>query len=857
MANQTPQTEEITYPLLTLKTPPDITVITDIGQLPELVEWLKKHPEFGWDIETTPLRDFYWRRARTMQFGNLEKQFLIDLLGIVGGDSALLRDCQGHYGKHMDWRMKHLIETLRPFLCERKHLKVGVNLGFEYLSHYWLFGLRTQGFYDCMMAEKCIWAGAIPLKRYDMFSMASMLERYLHRTIDKTLQKSFNLTEPLTDGQIFYACDDVRYPFILKTAQDYITHGTRPQGIPHYLQVPAKVCGDNLQEIVQIENDAIGSFQDMSVHGDCIDIPRWTKKIEKRKLDLVASLAELDALFIEYVGRKGGPAYSEQQIAEAEAKWKNIKLPKAIGKTVDETGKEKMVYTDADNLIVEERLAWKTNHGDMKKANTARIKKSASCQGEAFVNYNSPTQIKDVLHRVDGLEKMKSTDADTLEKYEHIPICKALSTYRKIAKEIGTYGMTWVTEWKDDAPAKDNDEEGWLNPHDHRLHPQYNQYDADTGRSSSSGPNGQNLPHDKETRACFIAGPPDEDIIGLKNSKCCGKRATLNPAPRHLGIKTYVCTKCGHSMGEDMVEDESYVLLTIDMSGAELRIIAEMANEQIWIDAFNKGQDVHNICCELVDAEKWKSLTALPGEMMKNKKGEMVPIPPCAFFTLNAEGEPQKFKCECPKHNEYRNDFKPVNFGIAYGLGPRALSTQIKKSEEFCKSVLGAHKEALPVLWMYIDASGQRAIDNLKARDLFGRRELFKEPSYDDALRFVFEHKDDEKPPNVKTAMRALYGMIERAGKNMPIQSCNASIAKLALGSGSDKNGKPYLWHIFPKYGAKLIKFVHDEFVVRCLKSNSDEVALLTADAIRRAAATKLKKVIMESEYHIEVFWCK
>ena len=139
-----PQPEEIQYPPLVLKTQPDITVITDIGQLDELCTWLDAHPEFGWDCETTPLRDFYWRRARTMQFGNLERQFLIDLLGIVGGDSELLRDCQGHYGKHMDWRMKALIERLRPYLCLRNHKKVGFNLGFEYLSHYWLFGLRTQ-----------------------------------------------------------------------------------------------------------------------------------------------------------------------------------------------------------------------------------------------------------------------------------------------------------------------------------------------------------------------------------------------------------------------------------------------------------------------------------------------------------------------------------------------------------------------------------------------------------------------------------------------------------------------------------------------------------------------------------------
>jgi DNA polymerase I len=201
-----------------------------------------------------------------------------------------------------------------------------------------------------------------------------------------------------------------------------------------------------------------------------------------------------------------------------------------------------------------------------------------------------------------------------------------------------------------------------------------------------------------------------------------------------------------------------------------------------------------------------------------------------------------------------------VNFGIAYGMGPRALSGQIGKTEDVCKEILRGHKDALPILWMYIDASGKRAVNELRAYDLFGRRELFKEPTYEDAIKYAEDPKhrnDDGEKPTIKQALKALYGIIERAGKNMPIQSGNATIAKLAMGCGHDKNGKEFLWHVFPKYGAKLIKFVHDELVVRCLKSNADEVALLTADAIRRAGAERLKKVKMESEYHIEAFWCK
>ena len=199
-----------------------------------------------------------------------------------------------------------------------------------------------------------------------------------------------------------------------------------------------------------------------------------------------------------------------------------------------------------------------------------------------------------------------------------------------------------------------------------------------------------------------------------------------------------------------------------------------------------------------------------------------------------------------------------MNFGVAYGLGPRALSVQIKKPEADCKVILKSHRAALPILWTYIEMSGQRAVQNMRAFDLFGRRELFREPTYEDAVKYVAEHKDDfDEPITIKSALKALYGIIERAGKNMPIQSCNATIAKLALGSGFDKHGKPFLWHIFPKYGSKLIGMIHDEFKIRCLKSNADEVALLCYDAIMRAGAERLKSVKMTSEYNIGFTWAK
>ena len=74
---------------------------------------------------------------------------------------------------------------------------------------------------------------------------------------------------------------------------------------------------------------------------------------------------------------------------------------------------------------------------------------------------------------------------------------------------------------------------------------------------------------------------------------------------------------------------------------------------------------------------------------------------------------------------------------------------------------------------------------------------------------------------------------------------------------GYDKDGKPYLWHILPQYKAKLLKFVHDELVVQCPKRFGEKVAFEIGDAFKRAAAEKMKKVIMEFDYAVASYWKK
>lgn len=82
-----------------------------------------------------------------------------------------------------------------------------------------------------------------------------------------------------------------------------------------------------------------------------------------------------------------------------------------------------------------------------------------------------------------------------------------------------------------------------INTHTGRLHTDFKQM-VSTGRMSSSNPNLQNIPRKQKYRSCFVA-------------------------------------------------PEGYSLLTSDMSGAELRILGNLSQDPVFIEAYATGQDIH------------------------------------------------------------------------------------------------------------------------------------------------------------------------------------------------------------------------------------------------------------------------
>jgi DNA polymerase I-like protein with 3'-5' exonuclease and polymerase domains len=829
--------------------------------------------------------DFYWRRIRTIQVGDKQEQFIIDLLPFAGSENALI-ESQGNYGANNKNIYRPILDILAPVLCTNNFLKVGQHLPFEYEVLHWNLGLRIWNLYSIDLAERVIKAGAMSLKNYPYFSLEQQVGRYFGWQIDKSNQTTFDLKSPLNQSQLEYGALDIRMPLAVRQLQ---------------LRILER---DKLSATVQIENDALGSYTDMHLYGQAIDKERWRARVQRTEEKRVEDLKELDTYFIPIVGNKN-TAIDEKELNRLEEIWKTkfeFAAPEELSKAAQarqekDAARKLALQTECKELKKQRadlKAAARCNYMVLSKLRTKAKALLAKCKGEALINYNSGQQLLAALKQMKGLSQLKGISDDDLIVYNDRPMIQTLRRFKKGMKGTGTYGLQWTQAWV----TKPCTEEGWLHPGDGRLHCVFNQLEAETGRSSSAKPNAQNLPGEDDVRACFICDPPNENV---RISVCCDSGTSLCPGP--YVDNAYVCDKCNLPCE---TKPEEMCIVTVDMAGAELRIIADLANATSWINAFNKKQDVHSVGTELLYPTQWPALQCVGGEKWFDKeKNKEVILPPCAYFIKATErtafpngttievGDFMRLKCKCPEHQTLRNGNKSTNFLLCYGGGPPALADALGISLEAAKKLYKLHEFTFPDIWGYLKASGEAARDRREARDMFGRRRLFPEPTWDAARAWfieeraekleldedacdnnirLFKEKELREPTEeekwalthhapttaqISSAFKGMFASIERRGKNMPIQGTNASIIKRSLGCGFDKDGQPYLWHTLLKFKAHIQNMVHDELVVQCPRRYGEAVAHLIGDAFKRAAAEVMTRVTMEYDYHISNRWLK
>ncbi len=162
--------------------------------------------------------------------------------------------------------------------------------------------------------------------------------------------------------------------------------------------------------------------------------------------------------------------------------------------------------------------------------------------GEMF-NINSPKQLADVLFdklklpvlKRTGTTRTASTAVEVLEELaQSHELPRMILDWRGLAKLKGTY--------IDALPALVNPETG-------RVHTQFNQAVAATGRLSSSDPNLQNIP---------------------------------------------IRTELGREIRRAFIAEPGFVLVSADYSQIELRVLAHLSGDDTLIAAFERGDDIHD-----------------------------------------------------------------------------------------------------------------------------------------------------------------------------------------------------------------------------------------------------------------------
>ena len=283
------------------------------------------------------------------------------------------------------------------------------------------------------------------------------------------------------------------------------------------------------------------------------------------------------------------------------------------------------------------------------------------------VNLASPKQLQTVLFEELGMEGTRSvktgysTNAEALatlyEQTEH-PFLEKLLAHRDSSK------LRQITETLIKAVAVDG-----------RIHTSYSQVGTSTGRLSSENPNLQNIPiktdRGMRLRSAFIAG---------------------------AGYET---------------------LLTADYSQIEMRIMAHLSEDEGLIEAFNKGEDLHNFVGARIYGVEPEAVT-----------GAM------------------------------RSKVKAMSYGLVYGLSEYGLARQLRISKSEAKQLMSDYFERFGGVKRYLDTVVQRAKSLGHTTTVYGRRRPFP-----DLQSKIFQVRENAR----------------RAALNAPIQGTAADIMKLAM----------------------------------------------------------------------------
>lgn len=289
--------------------------------------------------------------------------------------------------------------------------------------------------------------------------------------------------------------------------------------------------------------------------------------------------------------------------------------------------------------------------------------------GEPTLNINSTRQLGEVLFAkmmIADKPKMTKTkqfctDEEYLQSLAHKHrIIDLILEYRGVKKLVSTYVEA--------LPLLVNRTTG-------RIHTSFNQAVTATGRLSSTNPNLQNIP----------------------------VRDDLSRPIRRAFIPS----------------DADHLLLSVDYSQVELRIMAHLSGDEALIEAFEKGEDIHAATAARLFGKPISEVTS-----------------------------------------EERRKAKTANFGIIYGISAFGLSQRLDIPRTEAKEIIDGYFASYPKVHEYMQRVIAQAKTDGYVSTIFGRR------------RFLSD---------INSRNATARGLSERNAINAPIQGSAADIMKIAM----------------------------------------------------------------------------
>jgi DNA polymerase-1 len=252
--------------------------------------------------------------------------------------------------------------------------------------------------------------------------------------------------------------------------------------------------------------------------------------------------------------------------------------------------------------------------------------------GEEFM-IGSTQQLAEVLFVKLGLSRKRrgktgfSTDARVLQaiRGEH-EIVPKIERWRELTKLVQTY--------LEPLP-------NWIDPATGRLHTTFLQTNTATGRLASINPNLQNIP---------------------------------------------IRTETGRVIRQSFIAEPGNVLLSVDYSQVELRVLAHIAGEDVLKDIFRRGEDVHT--------ETASAVFELPPEQLDVGM---------------------------------RSKAKMVNYGIVYGLSAFGLADRLQIPQDEAQEFIDRYLARFPAVAQFMLDAVEQAEQHGYVSTLFGRRRQIPE----------------------------------------------------------------------------------------------------------------------------------